>query len=152
VLGPGGAVLAERELVPLGASEQRAVRIEVPVQLVPLHGRVLDVRGRPLSGAWVTLPAVRSEGVASTLGLRTDLDGEVSSDVSALESLRLCATRRGYLAQTREFAGVPADEIEFVLARAREASVEVRDEDGWLLDGGRLLLANGSDQVVPMAP
>lgn len=73
VLDQLGQSLLERDLAPVGETEQRVERVRVDVPLVELSGRVSDALGQPIGGATVRLETSGPYG--DPLSSRSDASG-----------------------------------------------------------------------------
>jgi hypothetical protein len=127
VLDDLDAVLHEQDLTPLGPTEARAVQVRLDVVPAVLRGRVVNEHGDPLPGADVAARRARSPESSSR---RTDDLGRFQFPHVTHQSLRLAATKRGFLPVVREYSSLPAGDVELVLVRGADVLVRILDSEG----------------------
>ena len=122
---PAGAVAHRQELPPVAPGERQRTEIVVPVEMVPVHGRVVDADGQPLVGASVE---ILTEGNVQ-IGRRSDADGAFRFDGVVGGSLRVRISMLGFLSRTIE----PPDDgavFEVQLQAGNEVALLILDPSG----------------------
>jgi RNA polymerase sigma-70 factor (ECF subfamily) len=131
-----GAPIVEQRLAPLGPEEAREVVLSVP-DLPTLCGRVLDEYGEPLAGAEVSA-ALPGEEPTYRSRVRTDDQGRFAIERLAGPALDLAIRKPGWLPHRQTGIRPTDEELELQLVRGLDVRVEVVDERGRPVTGGRL--------------
>ncbi|MEE2714029.1 MAG: carboxypeptidase-like regulatory domain-containing protein [Planctomycetota bacterium] len=125
-----------KEVVSLGAGQQRTVTWSVERRARALHLRVRDDRGAPLSGVDIELGGRGS-------AVKTDGEGRAVVEGIFGDRVEVMVSKRGYGTVTVGEVGLE-EEVAIRLSPARSVWVTVVDGSGALVDGASVNLDDGS--------
>ena len=125
---------AHHEVVaPMGVQEQRELTVRLSRPSRSLAGRVLDLFGKPLEGASVTLLGARD-----AIERKTGPDGRFLFEGLYGEEFDMKVELRGYVSSRLREVRVPPDAVplQVVLEQGRDVRVSVVDARGKRVDAG----------------
>ncbi|MBI5434147.1 MAG: carboxypeptidase regulatory-like domain-containing protein [Planctomycetes bacterium] len=134
----GQPVHDTRRIAPLGPTESRTETIDLGSAMRVFRGRVVDLDGRAIVGAFVQF--------GDKARAHTDTNGDFTLTLGEERVARLVLDRDGYATLVDEVFAVPDEPapVEFRLVPERRVAITVMDADGGLVTDAEVAIRRGT--------